>query len=50
MGEEVEFIHVRSEPSMNYVFDFIETRVTLEDSISQIMTEPKSFSFLNIDK
>ena len=50
MGEDLEYIHLRTEPKMSYLFDFIEHRITLEDSISQIMTEPKSFSFLNIDK
>ena len=50
MGEELEFVNFRADLKMNYIYDFIEHRITLEDSISQIMTEPKSFSFLNIDK
>ena len=50
MGEEIDYINARADKRMNYVFDFIEHRITLEDSISQILTEPKSFSFLNINK
>ena len=34
MVEDLEFIHLRTEPKMSYMFDFIEHRITLEDNIA----------------
>ena len=38
---------MRNETSIRY--SLVESRVTLEDSLIQLFTEPKSFSLLNLD-